>query len=174
MQAVARYCRASSKLIHLKAALGIFVYAVRTSSLGISFRRGAVAGLSLLAWADANSLRAQPTGVRPRGESSDVRRDGQFYGTRRLGCKCVTLSTTQAEYGAMEDVGTRVLFLRQVWRFMLTCIPLYEDNEGAIQIAKHPISNSNLKHIDVRHYFLGELVERKELEVIRNDALSAH
>ena len=33
-----------------------------------------------------------------------------------------------------------VLFLRQVWRFMLPragmpCIPLFEDNEGAIQIA---------------------------------------
>ena len=44
----------------------------------------------------------------------------------------------------------------------MPCIPLFEDNEGAIQIAKHPISNSNSKHIDVRH-FLRELVERKEI-----------
>ena len=44
--------------------------------------------------------------------------------------------------------------------------PMYEDNEGAIQIAKHPISNSNSKHIDVRHHFLRELVERKEIEII--------
>ena len=43
---------------------------------------------------------------------------------------------------------------------------MYEDNEGAIQIAKHPISNSNSKHIDVRHHFLRELVERKEIEII--------
>ena len=40
------------------------------------------------------------------------------------------------------------------------------DNNGAIQIAKHPISNSNSKHIDVRHHFLRELVERKEIEII--------
>ena len=63
------------------------------------------------------------------------------------------------------------LFLRQVWCFMLPgagmpCIPLFEDNEGAIQIAKHAISNSNSKHIDVRHHFLRELVERKEIEII--------
>ena len=45
-------------------------------------------------------------------------------------------------------------------------IPLFEDNEGAIQIAKHPISNSNSKHIDVRHHLLRELVERKEIEII--------
>ena len=63
------------------------------------------------------------------------------------------------------------LFLRQVWRFMLLracmpCIPLFEDNEGAIRIAKHPISNSNSKHIDVRHHFLREFVDRKEIEII--------
>ena len=46
------------------------------------------------------------------------------------------------------------------------CIAIYEDNEGAIQIPKHPISNSNLKYIDVRHHFLRELVERKEVEII--------
>ena len=43
---------------------------------------------------------------------------------------------------------------------------MYEDNEGAIQIAKHPISNSNSKHSDVRNHFLRELVERKEIEII--------
>ena len=50
----------------------------------------------------------------------------------------------------------------------MPCIAMYEDNEGASQIAKHPISNSNSKHIqfDVRHHFLRELVERKEIEII--------
>ena len=71
----------------------------------------------------------------------------------------------------MSDVAKEILFLRQVWRFMLPrvgmpCIPLFEENEGAVQIAKHPISNSNSKHIDVRHHFLRELVERKEIEII--------
>ena len=33
--------------------------------------------------------------------------------------KCVTLSTTEADYVAMEDVLKEVLFLRQVWYFML-------------------------------------------------------
>lgn len=64
-----------------------------------------------------------------------------------------------------------VLFLRQVWRFMLPkagmpCIPVFEDNEGAIQIAKNPLSNTNSKHIDMRHHFLRELVERKEIDII--------
>ena len=48
----------------------------------------------------------------------------------------------------------------------MPCIPLFEDNEGTIQIAKHPISNYTSKHIDVRHHFLREVVERKEIEII--------
>ena len=85
--------------------------------------------------------------------------------------KCVTLSTTQAEYVPMSDVAKEISFLKQVWRFMLPrvgmpSIPLFEDNESAVQIAKHPISNSNSKHIDVRHHFLRELVESKEIEII--------
>ena len=80
--------------------------------------------------------------------------------------KCVTLSTTQAEYVAMSDMGKEILFLRQVWCFMLPkarmpCIAMYEDNEGVIQIAKHPICNSNSKHIDLRHHFLRELVREE-------------
>ena len=48
----------------------------------------------------------------------------------------------------------------------MPCIVMYEDNEGAIHIAKHPISNSNSKHIDVRHHFLRGLVEKKEIDII--------
>ncbi|CAB1111780.1 unnamed protein product [Ectocarpus sp. CCAP 1310/34] len=69
------------------------------------------------------------------------------------------------------DVVKEILFLRQIWRFMLPqvgmpCIPVFEDNQGAIQLAQNPISNSNSKHIDVRHHFLRELVERKEISAI--------
>ncbi|CAB1108151.1 unnamed protein product [Ectocarpus sp. CCAP 1310/34] len=58
----------------------------------------------------------------------------------------------------------------QVWPFMLPdagmpCIPVFEDNQGAIQIAHNPITNSNSKHIDVRHHFIRELVERKEISI---------
>ena len=52
---------------------------------------------------------------------------------------------------------------------MITCLypEVYmEVGRGAIQIAKHPIFNSNSKHIDVRHHFLRELVETKEIEII--------
>ena len=53
---------------------------------------------------------------------------------------CVTLSTSEAEYVALEDAVKELLFLRQVWRFMLPikvmpCFPVFEDNQGAVQLA---------------------------------------
>ena len=33
--------------------------------------------------------------------------------------KCVTLSTSEAEYVALGDAVKELLFLRQVWRFMI-------------------------------------------------------
>ena len=48
----------------------------------------------------------------------------------------------------------------------MPCIPVFEDNEGAVQLAQNPITNSNSKHMDVRHRFLGEPVGRKEISVI--------
>ena len=70
------------------------------------------------------------------------------------------------------DFRSRVLFLRQVWRFMLpskviSCFPIFEDNQGAVQLAQNPVTNSNSKHIDVRHHFLGELVRQGDTEVVQ-------
>ena len=85
--------------------------------------------------------------------------------------KCVTLSTTEAEYVAMADVLKEVLFLRQVWRFMLLevgmpCIPLFEDNGEAIQLAHNPIiTSSDSKHIGVRHHFIRDFVARKDISI---------
>ena len=56
----------------------------------------------------------------------------------------------------------------------MPCIAMYEDNEGAILIAKHPISISNSKNIDVRHHVLRELIERKKVVIIHVASLYQH
>ena len=83
---------------------------------------------------------------------------------------CVTLSTSEAEYVDLSDAVKELLFLRQVWRFMIPgkgmpCFPVFEENHGALQLSKNPVSNSNSKHIDVRHHFLGELVRQGNIIV---------
>ena len=82
--------------------------------------------------------------------------------------KCATLSTSEAKYVALGDAIKELLFLRQIWRFMLPskvmlCFPVFEDNQGAVQLAQNPATNSNSKHIDVRHHFFESLSARGAL-----------
>ena len=48
-----------------------------------------------------------------------------------------------------------------------TCIgfPVFEDNQGALQISKNSVSSSNSKYINVRHHFLRELVRQGDIIV---------
>ncbi|CAB1111466.1 unnamed protein product [Ectocarpus sp. CCAP 1310/34] len=143
--------------------LGILGYVVRTSDLGITFRRGSLAGLSMEeVFADADyaskaaDRRSVSGGLVMCGEGCI----SWFSRTQ----KCVTLSTT-------ERGG--------VWRFMLPeagmpCIPVFEDNQGAIQLAQNPISYSNSKHIDVRQHLIRELVGRKEISIFHVESAYQH
>ena len=73
--------------------------------------------------------------------------------------KCVTLSTTEAECVAVADGVKEALYVRGVLFFLMPSlgspsIGVFEDNKGAIDLAKNPLSSSNSKHIDARYHFL--------------------
>ena len=53
-------------------------------------------------------------------------------------------------------------------------IDLFKDNQGAIALAENSISGGRTKHIDVRHHFIRELVERKVLSVQVMESSSQH
>lgn len=93
--------------------------------------------------------------------------------------KCVTLSTTEAEYVALADTIKEAMFLRYVWCFIFPglgapCITVFEDNEGARHLAQNPVCTSNSKHIDVRHHFLRELVFRGEFAIVHVPTAEQH
>ena len=84
--------------------------------------------------------------------------------------KCVTLSTTVADYVAMADGVKEALYVRGVLSFLMPglkpmSISVYEDNKGVIYSARNPLSSSNSKHIDVRYHFLRELAASGDISV---------
>ena len=44
-------------------------------------------------------------------------------------------------------------------------ITLMEDNQGAIAIAKNPVTHSRTKHIDIRFHFVREAVQSGVVEL---------
>ena len=50
---------------------------------------------------------------------------------------------------------------------VMPCFPVFEDNQGAVQLPQNKITNSKSKHIDVRHHFVRELVRQRDIKVVK-------
>ena len=80
----------------------------------------------------------------------------------------VSLSTAEAEYIAMGSCCTQLLWMKQMsadygmdsGSLLVLC-----DNKSAINISKNPVQHSRTKHIDIRHHFIRELVEEKQVVI---------
>jgi hypothetical protein len=79
--------------------------------------------------------------------------------------KTVALSTTESEYRAGGHACQEVLWLRgltdELKLSYLNAEPLtlFIDNEGAKALTKNPEYHSRTKHIELKYYFVQELVE---------------
>ena len=137
VRSVARYCSAP-KAVHWKSALGILAY---ICDLGITYQRGTNVGISLEVFADANYASRATDGRSVSGGSTMCAGACVCWFSRTQ--KCVTLSTSEAEYVALGDAVKELLFLRQVWRFMIPgkgmpCFPVFEDNERCFATLEEP------------------------------------
>ena len=151
----------------VKAALGILAYITGTSGFGTTFPRENNRDL-LKVFADADY--ASKATDRRSVSGGAIMCGGACVCWFSRTQKCVTLSTSEAEYVAHGDAVKELLFLRQVWHFMspgkgMPCFSIFEDNQGAVQLSQNPVSNSNSKHIDVRHHVLRELVRQGDVSV---------
>jgi hypothetical protein len=84
--------------------------------------------------------------------------------------KIVTLSSMESEYVALTDAAKEGLFLKQLINEQQPNrinqpIIIYEDNQSSIKTAQNRIHNNRSKHIDVRHHFIREQVEMKNINV---------
>ena len=170
VRSLARWYCSAPKAIHWKSALGILAHINDTCGFGITYQRGTSVGIFLKSFL--------PTQTMPASKATDRRSvsGGTIMCVGACVCwfsrtqKFATLSTSEAEHVALGDTVKEFLFLRQVWCFMIPgkgmpCFSAFEDNQGALQLSKNPVSNSYSKHVDVRHHFLRELVLQGDIIV---------
>jgi hypothetical protein len=77
----------------------------------------------------------------------------------------VTLSTSEAEYYALSEVATELLFVKQIMVFLEVNMELPMlvkiHNIEAIHLANNAVSGSKTKHVDTLIHFVRDLVESK-------------
>nr|GEV05044.1 retrovirus-related Pol polyprotein from transposon TNT 1-94 [Tanacetum cinerariifolium] len=82
--------------------------------------------------------------------------------------KSTAISTTKAKYIAMSGCCAQILWMRSqltYYGFDFNKIPLYYDNCSAIALCCNNVQHSRSKHIDIRHHFIREQVERGLVEL---------
>ena len=82
----------------------------------------------------------------------------------------VAKSSTEAEYVALSSATQEAVWLRclmkDLGRQMDAPTTIYEDNQGAIELAKNAKFHNRTKHIDICHHFVRERVLSNEIRVI--------
>ena len=79
-----------------------------------------------------------------------------------------SISSTEAEYIAMSSCCAQILWMKSQlsdYGFDYNKIPMYCDNKSAIALCCNNVQHSRSKHIDIRHHFIREQVEKGIVEL---------
>ena len=79
-----------------------------------------------------------------------------------------SISSTEAEYIAMSSCCAQILWMKSQlsdYGFNYNKVPMYCDNKSAIALCCNNVQHSRSKHIDIRHHFIREQVEKGIVEL---------
>jgi hypothetical protein len=83
----------------------------------------------------------------------------------------VAQSTTEAEYYALTKAVSEALWLQQIMKQMMytgndiQATKIYGDNQGSLSLAENPKFHQRTKHIDVKHHFIWEHIEKRSIDL---------
>ncbi|GJX31394.1 retrovirus-related pol polyprotein from transposon TNT 1-94 [Tanacetum coccineum] len=80
----------------------------------------------------------------------------------------LSISTTEAKYVSAEKACQQALWMKQAlinYDVRLNDVPIMCDNKGAIDLSKNPVQHSRTKHIEIRHCFLCDNVQKGHISI---------
>ncbi|GJU60600.1 retrovirus-related pol polyprotein from transposon TNT 1-94 [Tanacetum coccineum] len=80
----------------------------------------------------------------------------------------LAISTTKAEYVSARKACQQALWMKQAlidYDVRLDDVPIMCDNKGAIDLSKNPMQHSRTKHIEIRHHFLRDNVQKGHISI---------
>ncbi|GKB19326.1 retrovirus-related pol polyprotein from transposon TNT 1-94 [Tanacetum coccineum] len=152
------------KTSHLEAVKLIFRYIKGTTHLGLWYPKGT--GIEIIVYADSDHA----------GDYVDRKSTSGIC--TFVGC-CLTswfskkqtalaISTTEAEYVSVGKACQQALWMKQAlidYDVRIDDVPIMCDNKGAINLSKNPVQHSRIKHIEIRHHFLRDNVQKGHISI---------
>ncbi|GJV90904.1 hypothetical protein Tco_1479710 [Tanacetum coccineum] len=80
----------------------------------------------------------------------------------------LAISTTEAEYVSARKACQEALWMKQAfidYDVRLDDVPIMCANKGTINLSKNPVQYSCSKHIEIRHHFLRDNVQKGQISI---------
>ncbi|GJV87069.1 retrovirus-related pol polyprotein from transposon TNT 1-94 [Tanacetum coccineum] len=152
------------KITHLEAIKRIFMSIRGTRHLGLWYPKRT--GIETVVYADSDHT----------GDYVDHKSSSGVC--MFMGC-CLTswfakqqtalaISMTEAEYVSAGKACQQALWMKQAlidYGIRLDDVPIMCDNKGAIDLSKNPVQHSRTKHIEIRHHFLRNNVQKGNISI---------
>ena len=148
---------------HWKGLLHVIGYIKNSMDYGLTYSRDA--DLTPLAYVDADYGGCRETRRSTSGYVFTMAGGAVTWSSKRQAT--VALSTVEAEYVAMSRCAQQLIWM-QTWLDEVeiahtTPGVIRGDSRGAIALAKTTKDHGKVKHIDIRHHFLRELVKSEAI-----------
>jgi hypothetical protein len=152
--------------VHYEAAKRILRYLKGTAHLGLNFG-GSNDRVDLVGWTDSDWAQDPDTRKSVGGFTFEVTSGSVSWSSKKQ--PTVALSTVEAEYMAASNATKEAIWLRVLLKDLgftqVKATTIHADNQGCIALAQNPVSHSRAKHIDIRHHFIRERIQNREIDL---------
>ncbi|KAK2995694.1 hypothetical protein RJ640_026124 [Escallonia rubra] len=155
--------QACPKESHLIAVKRILRYLKGTHDLGLWFPRN-TSFFDLIGYSDADYAGCKTERKSTSGGCQFLGHSLVSWSSKKQ--NSVALSTTEAEYMAVGACCAQILWMKQTlldFGLKFDHIPILCDNTSAIDLTKNPIQHSRTKHIEIKHHFIRDHVQKGDI-----------
>ncbi|KAK2403016.1 hypothetical protein QL285_052490 [Trifolium repens] len=149
---------------HLTAVKRIFRYLKGTTNLGLLYKKSLDS--KLVGFCDADYAGDKIERKSTSGNCQFIGENLISWASKRQ--TTIALSTAEAEYISAAKCCTQLLWMKyQLEDYNITesSIPLYCDNTAAIHLSKNPILHSRARHIEIKHHFIRDHVQKGTIDI---------
>jgi len=155
-------------IAHMEAAENVLQYLCDTWNEFITYTRSSRNPNELWGWVDTDW--AGDTDTRRSHTGYILMMNGGPISLKSHRPDHFSLSTSEAEFVAASQAGQEALYLRETLKDFCYQQPnateIYEDNVACIAMSENPVRRNFLRHIDMRRYFVCELIKAGFVKLI--------